>query len=164
MTKKHEPMEPWEQAYWSNRENQMQQRAPAMPQTIPASQMRNQLMTNIMAQQQQQQGSQAVMLREGHDYYKFIPNPDGFGIAVPLIRHMGKLSQVSGKEFAVIGESRGYLVDNSPVIDLGKANEHPERYLNLVKVRAPFVGDILVHHETVIRVASGPQGKNILKG
>lgn len=157
-------MPDWEKQYWNNREK-VQQTPRAQPggREIDAGALLGQRMMTNQALGSNSGGSSAVMLREGMPYYKLIPNPDGFGTVTPLVRHMGPLSQVAGKEFVVLNEVRGYLIDNSPVVDLSKINNTPERFLNLVRVRAPFIGDILVAKEAVVYSASGIS-RGILRG
>jgi hypothetical protein len=155
----------WEKKFWANKERQQQTQKPQVPggREIDAGALLGQRMMTNQALGSNSGGSSAVMLREGMPYYKLIPNPEGFGTVTPLVRHMGPLSQVAGKEFVVLNEVRGYLIDNSPVVDLSKINNAPERFLNLVRVRAPFIGDILVAKEAVVYSASGIS-RGILRG
>ena len=66
------------------------------------------------------------------------------------------------KEFELRGPSRGYVVDGLPVIDAGKMNENPERFVNLVKVRTNFIVDIFVDSSALIEHFGGQ--KTILRG
>jgi len=162
-------MEDWERKYWEQKAQQTQTRpaAPLIPQRphnseVDASQI---MMQRMMGQHMQpdSSGGNLVYLREGVNYYRQIPNPDGFGTTMPLIRSMGPLTQVTGKQFEVRGEIRGYCIDNLPHVDLSKVNEQPERMLVLVKVKAPFVGDILVPKAAVIEGAHSG-GQQLLRG
>jgi hypothetical protein len=156
----------WERQFWANKERQQAQQ-PVRPQTggreIDAGALMAQRVMTNQALGSNSGGSSAVMLREGMPYYKLIPNPEGFGTTTPLIRHMGPLSQVAGKEFVVMNELRAYLVDNSPVVDLSKISSSPDKFLTLIRVRAPFVGDILVAKEAVVFSTSGIS-RGVLKG
>jgi len=155
----------WEKQFWANKERQLAQKqsVPQNGREIDAGALMSQRAMTNQALGSNSGGSAAVMLREGMPYYKLIPNPDGFGTTTPLIRHMGPLSQVAGKEFVVMNEIRAYLVDNSPVVDLSKISSSPEKFLNLIRVRAPFAGDILVAKEAVVFSTSGIS-RGVLKG
>lgn len=156
----------WEQQFWANKER-LQQQKPQAPaggsREIDAGALMAQRVMTNQALGSNSGGSAPVMLREGMPYYKLIPNPDGFGTTTPLIRHMGPLSQVAGKEFVVLNELRAYLIDNSPVVDLSKISSSPDKFLTLIRVRAPFVGDILVAKEAVVFSTSGIS-RGVLKG
>lgn len=104
----------------------------------------------------------SVLLREGITYYRQVQNPEGFATTMPLIRSMGKLNNVAGKEFAVMGKVRGYCIDNLTVVDASKINENPERLMTLVRVRAPFAGDLLIPESAMIDSSSG--SRQILLG
>jgi hypothetical protein len=108
-----------------------------------------------------QNNVKVVMLREGATYYRQVQS-EGYGTTIPLLRGMGKLNNISGKEFELRGPSRGYVVDGLPVIDAGKMNENPERFVNLVKVRTNFIGDIFVDSSALIEHFGGQ--KTILRG
>ena len=75
---------------------------------------------------------------------------------------MGQITNVSGREFELRGPSRGYVIDGLNIIDAGKINESPERFVSLVKVRAPFIGDIFVESSAVIE-SFGNQ-RSVLRG
>lgn len=102
-----------------------------------------------------------VMLREGATYYRQVQS-EGYGTTIPLLRAMGRINNVAGKEFELRGPSRGYIVDGLPVIDAGKMNENPERFVNLVKVRTNFIGDIFVDSAAIIESFNGQ--RTILRG
>lgn len=163
-------MEDWESKYWANRAAQLQQQPqrpqyqqPKRPQ-VPEVDVAGMLMQRAMMQQPTSGG--AVYLREGANYYRQIQNNDGFGTTTPLIKSMGALNGVANKEFAIMGEMRAYCVDNLPTIDLSKINEEPQRMMNLVRVRAPFAGDLLVERSAIINGNTGIMhgGKSLLKG
>lgn len=157
--------------YWANRATQMGQQNQRPTQQAPHNHMGREIdATNIMQQrammgavmnQQQSSNSQIVYLREGAKYYRQIQNESGFGTTTPLIRSMGPLSNVGAKEFSVKGEIKGYCVDDLPRIDLSKMNEEPARMLTLIRVSAPFAGDILIEEKNIIRSNAG---RTVLKG
>lgn len=105
--------------------------------------------------------AKVVMIREGARYYRQI-QMEAFGVSIPLLRTMGQMANAQGRQFEVRGQSRGYIVDGLSVIDAGKMNESPERFISLVKIRAPFVGDIFVESSSLIEVGGNQQ--TILKG
>ena len=163
-------MEDWESKYWANRAAQLQQQ-PQRPQyqqptrsQVPEVDVAGMLMQRAMMQQPTSGG--AVYLREGANYYRQIQNNDGWGTTTPLIKSMGALNGVANKEFAIMGEMRAYCVDNLPTIDLSKINEEPQRMMNLVRVRAPFAGDLLVERSAIVNGNNGIMhgGKSLLKG
>lgn len=163
-------MDDWESKFWAAKQQQQQtqqrpQQRPFQGQpgptgnNFPEVDITGRLQQRMMSQQP---ASNEVYLREGTQYYRQVQG-DGFGAAVPLVRSMGPLANVSGKQFAVMGDMRGYCIDNLQQIDLSKINEQPERMLVLVKVRAPFVGDILVEKKSLIQNSIN-SGKGILRG
>jgi hypothetical protein len=105
----------------------------------------------------------AVFLREGAEYYRNIQGADGFGNVVPLVRSMGQLTGVVGKEFVVQGETRGFLIDGLTQVDLAKVNECSDRFGRYVIVSTPFVGRILVQRNAIIEIQQQSQ-RSILKG
>ncbi len=159
--------------YWANRAAQVSQQQQNQRPTSqhPHSNPGREVDLSNMIQQrammgglmQQPSNSQIVYLREGAKYYRQIQNESGYGTTTPLLRSMGPLANVNAKEFSIMGEIRGYCVDDLPRIDLSKMNEEPARMLTLVRVRAPFAGDILVEEKNIIR-SNVTGGRNILKG
>jgi len=157
--------------YWANRAAQVQQNqrpAQQSPHSRPNPMGREIDATNMIQQrammnaiQPDTGNSQIVYLREGAKYYRQIQNESGFGTTTPLIRSMGPLANVGAKEFSIKGEIKGYCVDDLPRIDLSKMNEEPARMLTLIRVSAPFAGDILIEEKNIIRHNSG---RNILRG
>ena len=79
---------------------------------------------------------------------------------------MGELTGVANKEFAIMGEMKAYCVDNLSSIDLSKINEQPQRMMSLVRVRAPFAGDLLVERSAIVNGGNNASygGKSLLKG
>lgn len=164
-------MDDWENKYWSNRAAQLQQQQQQRPQyqqptrpPVPEIDVAGMLMQRAMTQQPTSSG--AVYLREGANYYRQIQNSDGFGTTTPLIRSMGELTGVANKEFAIMGEMKAYCVDNLSSIDLSKINEQPQRMMSLVRVRAPFAGDLLVERSAIVNGGNNASygGKSLLKG
>lgn len=168
--------EDWETKYWANRAAQLQQQRGMQPQRpqyqqqptrpqIPEVDVASMLMQRAMMQQPQNGGA-PIYLREGANYYRQIQNNDGFGTTTPLIKSMGALNGVNGKEFAIMGEMRAYCVDNLSTIDLSKINQEPGRMLDLVRVRAPFAGDLLVERSAIVNGGNNISygGKTLLKG
>lgn len=158
--------EDWEAKYWANRAAQLQQQQrpqPTRPQ-MPEVDVAGMLMQRAMMQQPTSGGS--VYLREGANYYRQIQNPDGWGTTTTLIRSMGPLNGVNGKEFAIMGEMRAYCVDDLSAIDLSKINQEPGRMKDLVRVRAPFAGDLLVERSAIVNGGNNVSygGKTLLKG
>lgn len=157
--------------YWANRAAQIGQQNQRPAPQAPHNPMGREIdATNIMQQrammgavmnQQQSSNSQVVYLREGAKYYRQIQNESGFGTTTPLIRSMGPLSNVGAKEFSVKGEIKGYCVDDLPRIDLSKMNEEPARMITLIRVSAPFAGDILIEEKNIIRSNAG---RSVLRG
>lgn len=165
----------WEAKYWANRAAQKQrEQRPQVPGHTPLTReppareidattiMQQRLLGGLATNSSTDESAKRVFLREGATYYKQIQG-DGFGSAVPLVRSMGGLSNVTGKEFVFMGDYRGYCIDNLNQVDMSKVNENPDRMLSLVRVRAPFVGDILVPRTAIIEV-SGPGGRQLLRG
>jgi len=171
----------WEAKYWANRQRQLdaakhagpahQQHTPSAPRpfsNVPQHQMRDidpmqLLQQQMMMGQGPSSSGRPVFLREGADYFRHIQGADGFGNVIPLVRNMGKLSGVVGKEFAFMGETRGICVDGMQMVDMSKVNEDPSRVGMYVRVRAPFVGDILVERNAVIELQQNGQ-RQILRG
>ncbi len=157
--------------YWANRAAQIGQQNQRPTQQIPCVPLNREIdATSIMQQrammghavnQQQSSTTQVVYLREGAKYYRQIQNESGFGTTTPLIRSMGPLSNVGAKEFSVKGEIKGYCVDDLPRIDLSKMNEEPARMITLIRVSAPFAGDILIEEKNIIRSHAD---RSILRG
>lgn len=98
-----------------------------------------------------------VYLREGHKAYKKleIESP------IPVAMEMGPIHGVIGKEFEYCGTVRVYIAESmSKPIDLSKVDQN--RFLNLVMVRAPFQGTMLVPESAVVKQSA--QGQQLLKG
>lgn len=154
-------MEDWEKKFWSLKQQQQHSQY-QKPQTsaYPEIDITAQLQQRAMNFNQPER--EGVFLREGGQYYRQIQGGDGFGNTMPLVRSMGPLANVYGKQFVVMGDFRGYCIDNLQQVDLSKINEEPERMLVLVRVRAPFAGDMLVPKSAIIE--SSNAGKQLLRG
>lgn len=162
----------WEAKYWANREQQLASQKKSLGQpTNQATRGYPEIDPMKMMQQRMMQGhlpgqtpssNRSVMLREGAEYFRHLKGGDGFGNVIPLVRSMGQLNGVAGREFAHMGETRGILVDGMNMVDMSKINEEPDRISTYVRVRAPFVGDILVKSGTIIET-QGSQ-RVVLKG
>lgn len=118
-------------------------------------------LTGQLSARDQVPGGKVVMLREGARYFRQVQS-EAYGVSIPLLRSMGQITNVTGREFELRGPSRGYVIDGLNVIDAGKMNESPERFVSLIKVRAPFVGDIFVESSAVIESFNGQ--RSILRG
>jgi hypothetical protein len=117
--------------------------------------------TGQLSARDQVTGAKVVMLREGARYFRQVQS-EAYGVSIPLLRSMGQITNATGREFELRGPSRGYIIDGLNVIDAGKMNESPERFVSLMKVRAPFIGDIFVESSAVIESFNG--GRTILRG
>lgn len=167
----------WEAKYWANREKQLAASRPTAAPQRPAyhgqpqgaPQTREIDPMQLLGQQmmQQAQGGRSsghpVFLKEGAPYFRNIQGGDGFGNVIPLVRSMGKLSGVVGKEFVIAGETRGILIDGLNQVDFSKINEQSDRFGMYIIVKAPFVGNILVTHDTIIEIQQTAL-RHILKG
>jgi hypothetical protein len=181
-------MDDWESKYWAKKQQQMQQQgrpqAPRNPQDLPhfepahitqdkqrATNPGNgwrdvdpltAMYTNMDGMASRGMGTQhqAVMVRPGAKYYKAV-QADSFGTTMPLVRMCGAYNENVTREFEMLSECRCYVIDNLQQVDLSKME--PGRMVELVQVRAPFVGTILVEKSSIVGAGSsgGPQ---ILKG
>lgn len=105
--------------------------------------------------------SKVCHLREGATYYRAVSN--SYGTTVPLVVSSGTVAGVAGKQFENCGVVRCFVVEqNSGAIDLSKMNEHSDKFKTLVKVSAPFVGDILVAESAIVRLAGTTSGQRTL--
>lgn len=163
----------WETKYWANREQQLasqkkplgqpaRQPTQGYPEVDPVRMMQQRMMQGQLPGQESS-SNRSVMLREGAEYFRHLKGGDGFGNVIPLVRSMGQLTGMAGREFAHMGETRGILVDGMAMVDMSKINEEPDRISIYVRVRAPFVGDILVSKNAVIETQQNT-GKQILRG
>lgn len=163
----------WEKKYWEKRAQQAPHQQRPVPPAPPAVRdveinaadiMSQRAMAGMTVAPRHGQHPGVVYLREGATYYRQIHNPDGFGTTMPLVRSMGPLAQVGGKTFDIKGDMRAYCIDNLPSVDLSRVNENPERMLVLVRVSAPFVGDILVPRAAIIETSPTQGSKQLLRG
>lgn len=172
-------MEDWESKYRRQKMQQLQNKSQNLPHYEPAHVAQDRLRTQIAGDQwkeidpltsmyMNQQNlsargtgpqAQVVHLREGAFYYRKV-EAQAFGNTTTMVRSCGPAVGVVGKEFEMRQECQCYLIDNLQVVDLG--NIKSDKMLNLVEVRAPFIGTILVERNAV--VDSSHRGPKILKG
>lgn len=106
--------------------------------------------------------SKVCHIREGVTFYRAVSN--SFGTTVPLVVSVGVVSGVIGKQFENKGFVKCFVVDsNSGAIDLAKMNENSDKYITLVKVSAPFVGEILVAESAIMKLMGTTSGQTILR-
>lgn len=177
----------WEKKYWAQKQQQKQSNAytrmpPTNPNELPhfepahvaADRQRatqptdgwrdidplTAMYTNVdgMASRGMGPQVQTVLLRPGTKYYKAV-QADSFGTTMPLVRNCGVYSENVQREFEMRQECRCYCIDNLEAVDL--SNPDPQRMIELVELRAPFVGTILVEKRAILAPAGGPQ---LLKG
>lgn len=98
-----------------------------------------------------------VYLREGLKSYRKLE----IDSPVPVAIDNGPIHGMIGKEFEYCGKIKVYLVENiNKTIDLSKVDYN--KFLNLVIVRAPFVGTLLVPEQALIKNQEHKQ--QLLKG
>lgn len=181
-------MDDWEKKYWSLKQQQKQNNSytrmpPANPNDLPHYEPAH--ITNNkqrFSQQQHSNGwreidpigamyanmerlqnnlqSQVVFLRPGVKYYKSVQS-NSFGSTMPLVKDCGVYNESNQKEFEMKNTCKCYIIDNLNTVDL--SNLDPNRLVELVELRAPWIGSILVEKRYIIqaRTNNGPQ---ILKG
>lgn len=189
-------MDDWEKKYWADKaaklphykaahemgaQNNFQQphRANSLPQN-------NGGMVDVTAALQQrlmQQGISGLVnnqptsgisdrvcfVKEGFQAYRMIPT-DGFGTTTPLVIPIGPVAGMAGKQFERSEIKRCFVVDNSAInskVDLSEMSNHPEKFLSLVQVSAPFAGSFLVAESAIVpfnQTQGTSQGNKILKG
>lgn len=163
----------WEKKYWANRARQLQGLPPERSAHVPnmphhqsmdgevdvtsllASRLNQQLSNApyqgmiMNPQVPQQQSANMCTLAEGHEYYIKIQTGE-FGGHNVLVRTVGVLQNLQGRTFEILSEVKAYVIDNLPAVDLSKIHEYDQKISNqLVCVRAPFIGTILVKKEAV---------------
>lgn len=174
----------WEAKYWQQRAQQIQ-RAKTNPESLPhyepahVTQDKQRTLrgndggwqdidpvtamyTNAHGMASRGMGPQVqtVMLKPGTVYYKAV-DASGFGNTMPLVRKCGPYYENGvNREFEMMQECRCYVIDNLNTVDL--SNIDPKRLVQLVQVRAPFVGTILVERGAVISPSN--RGPQVLKG
>jgi hypothetical protein len=170
----------WEAKYWQQRMNQIQQQQQPkqQPHYEPAHIAQQKMKPNnggwndvdpITAIYSNMDGlasrgmgpqTQTVLVKPGTVYYKAI-QAEGFGTTMPLVRNCGPYSDGNMREFEMLSECRCYVIDNLPAVDL--SNLEPTRLKQLVQVRAPFIGTILIERSAIISpsISGSPQ---VLKG
>ena len=102
---------------------------------------------------------QTVYLREGATVYRAV-QAESFGSTVPLVRNCGPTQGVGGKEFEMRGACSCYVIDSLEVIDMG--NLDSKRSVQLVELRAPWIGTVLVEKNSIL--SSQSAGLQVLKG
>lgn len=98
-----------------------------------------------------------VYLREGLKSYRKLE----IDSPVPVAIEVGPIHNVAGKEFEFAGRIKVYLTENiNKPIDLSRIDH--SKFINLVIVKAPFVGAMLVPEAAIIK--ANDQNPQILKG
>lgn len=119
---------------------------PGIPQNVPQ-----------YTPKQEPNSPSTVYLREGIKSYRKL-EIDG---PMPVAIEIGPIANVVGKEFQYCGKIKVYLAESMhKPIDL--SNVDHSRMINLVIVRAPFQGTMLVPESAIIK--SGNAGQQILRG
>lgn len=104
--------------------------------------------------------TQTVIIKPGTVYYKAV-EASGFGNTMPLVRKCGPYhDNGANREFEMMQECKCYIIDNLNAVDL--SNIDPKRLVQLVQVRAPFVGTILVERGAIAGASN--RGPQVLKG
>ena len=135
----------------------------AMQQQTQPHQMQQPRYQGSPPQQQQQAPQRTAYIRENSETYRVVDH-QGFGTAKTLAMHTGPLNNnMVGREFEIKGQVECYLVDGTSPIDLGKMSEHPGKLIRLVKLSAPFIGDILVPESAIVRSHQN-SGAQLLRG
>lgn len=112
--------------------------------------------------------AKVCFVKEGFQAYRMLPT-DGFGSTVPLVIPIGQVSGMAGKQFERTELKRCFVVDNSAInskVDLSEMSNHPEKFMNLVQVSAPFAGSFLVAESAIVpfNQQQGSNSNKILKG
>ena len=109
--------------------------------------------------------SSVFFIAEGVQGYRQIET-NGFGSTVTIVMPIGPISDVVGKQFEFTAPMNCYAVENNlNPIDLSEINDHPERFIKLVKVSAPLGGTYLVSEHAIRPINhNNNQGKQLLKG
>ena len=116
-------------------------------------------------QQQHQQGSQQVVLREGYPVYR--PIQQGFGNTVILAREIGVVtSQLASQAFTLRGAVNVYVVKpNQTQVNIQEIQNNPRLLSQLVEVQAPpmaSLGTLLVAREAIVSPSQHGNGRNML--
>jgi len=186
----------WERKYWADRAAKLPHYKPAhelqggqqntfqQPARAPAPQNNGGIVdiTSALQQRLMQQGIPSVFgqqqpstisgrvcfVKEGFQAYRMLPT-DGFGSTTPLVIPIGPVSGMNGKQFERSELKRCFVVDNTAVnskVDLSEMSNHPEKFMNLVQVSAPFAGSFLVPESAIVpfNQQSSSNSNKILKG
>ena len=178
----------WEKKYWAQRQQQLQKKSSELPHFEPAhiaqDRMRAQqgaqpnprdrfnggwkdidpataMYTNQdgMAARGMGPQQQTVAVKEGCLYWRPVQS-QGFGATMPMVRSCGPFVGASSKVFELKSECHCLCIDDMQVIDMGKVDQG--KMLNLVEIRAPWIGSVLVRREDI--VMPGEKGPRVLKG
>jgi hypothetical protein len=103
--------------------------------------------------------TQVVTIREGALYWRPVA-AESYGTTMPMVRSCGPFVGASSKTFELRSEVHCYCIDNMKVVDLSRVDQG--QMLNLIEVRAPFIGTVLVRKEDVI--TPGNNRTRVLKG
>lgn len=119
----------------------------------------------MMPHQQQQQGPQQVVLREGYPVYR--PIQQGFGNTVILAREIGVVtSQLASQPFLMRAAVNVYVVKpNQTQVNIQEIQNNPRLLSQLVEVQAPpmaSLGTLLVPREAVVSPGQYGNGRNML--
>jgi hypothetical protein len=178
-------MSDWEKKYWEYRNKQLQGQLTASPTNNhvsqrPIPQQNGEIdITTALASRlsgmygpmshapmsQNHSNTNTCTLREGFEYYQKI-NTGEFGGFIVLVRTVGVLQGLQDRQFELLNEVKAYVVDNLPTVDLSKIHEYDKTHgCELVAVRAPFLGTILVKKEAVEKTTASNSGnKTLLRG
>jgi len=178
----------WEKRYWANKARERttgksQERLPAgirpvaLPDGYTNSRNGEVDVSSMMAQRVASQvgggtapGGRSCTLKEGYPYYSKVQTGE-FGSTAVLVRSVGTLNGISGRTFEVLSEVNAYVIDNLPTVDLSTLPQQSHLSKELVAVRAPFIGNIMVPRDAIMEslttnavgvVSYG--GKRMLKG
>lgn len=98
-----------------------------------------------------------VYLKEGYKSYRKLE----IDSPVPVAIEVGPLHGTIGKEFEYVGNIKVYITENiSKPVDLSKIDH--SKFINLVIVRAPWVGSMLVPESAILK--NTPAERTLLKG
>lgn len=101
-------------------------------------------------------------LKPGGIYYKPL-NAQGWPVRFPICREGGSIPN-NGQEFEYRGERKACVVGQE-AIDFSKINESSPNVLDLVEVKANFVGTIFVEKGSIAEIINGSNNeKGILLG
>ena len=132
----------------------------AQQQQVSAPQYRG---TPPTQHQQQQAPQRTAYIRENSQTYRVVDH-QAFGTTKTLAMHVGPLNNdLVGREFEIKGVVECLVVEGNQPIDLGKMSENPGKLVRLMKLSAPFIGDILVPESAIVRSQQN-SGTQLLRG